>query len=95
VWDPITTRVADHFTLERGLTVGLIIFVPKAAVLLVLAFDWAFEIVPVQVDIPTIHSSMVTATTIVIGLQTVFYSVFFTYINKSYERQPRQYTEFR
>ena len=83
VRDPITTWVADNLTLERGMTVGLMLFVAGVAVLLVLLFDWTFGIVPVGgVEIPTIRSSVVALTVIIIGLQTVFYSFFLTYIEE-------------
>jgi hypothetical protein len=71
--DRITTRLADHVTLEQGAGLGLALYAAGAVYATVLITRWiasGFQVVP------TTASTLLGFTAIVIGVQTVFLSFF-------------------
>ena len=77
--DPITTFVREHVSLERGATVGLLVFGAGFAYASALVYDWVTNgFASLQFTL----GSLVAFTAIVIGLQTVFNSFFLSSVNE-------------
>jgi glycosyltransferase involved in cell wall biosynthesis len=71
--DRITTWLADHVTLEQGAGLGLALYAAGAVYATVLITRW---IASGFAAVPTTASALVAFTTIVIGVQTIFFSFF-------------------
>jgi glycosyltransferase involved in cell wall biosynthesis len=71
--DPVTNWVLDHFSLERGATLGTGLFLLGSAVASVLIWRW-FQ--SGFTELPLVSADIVAFTAIVLGLQTVFGSFF-------------------
>lgn len=75
--DRITGFISDHISLERGVMIGLVIFLTGFIFILGLLWNWAKS---GYADLPLVEHDIVLLTMVVIGLQTVFYSFFLSVI---------------
>jgi hypothetical protein len=75
--DRITNFISEHVSLERGATVGLAIFLVGFAYSLHLLLNWVSS---GYKDLPLGGQDMIGCTLMVIGLQTIFFSFFFSMI---------------
>ncbi len=75
--DGITSFVLKHISLERGATVGLVIFFMGFVLALFLVWNWA---VSGYTDLPLLDQDIAAFTLLVIGLQTIFYSFFLSLV---------------
>jgi hypothetical protein len=73
--DVVTSWVSEHATLERGATVGLVLFAAGAAYATWLIVDWVLSGFGA---VPFTTSGLLAFTSIVIGVQLVFSSFFFS-----------------
>jgi hypothetical protein len=71
--DPITNWVHEHFTLERGATLGVGLFLLGSGIASYLIWQW-FE--SGFTELPLVSADIVAFTLIVLGIQTVFGSFF-------------------
>ncbi|WP_284010405.1 glycosyltransferase family 2 protein [Haloarcula pelagica] len=78
--DPITNWVREHFTLERGATLGAALFLLGSGIATYLIWQW-FE--SGFTDLPLVSADIVAFTMIVLGIQTVFGSFFASIVSKS------------
>ncbi|MFD1570477.1 glycosyltransferase family 2 protein [Halorubrum laminariae] len=76
--DMVSSWMTENATLERGATVGLVVFVAGAAYASWLIVDW---ILSGFGSVPFTTSALVAFTSIVIGVQIVFSSFFFSAVN--------------
>jgi hypothetical protein len=76
--DALTTWMTEYATLERGTTVGLTVFTAGAGYATWLIVDW---ILSGFGAVPFTTSALVAFTAIVIGVQIVFSSFFFSAVN--------------
>ena len=75
--DQITEFISKQFTLARGVTVGLVIFLAGFVYTLHLLLKW---IETGYTDLPVFDQDIAGLTLLVIGLETVFYSFFLSVI---------------
>jgi len=75
--DRITNFISEHVSLERGATVGLAIFLVGFAYSLHLLLNWVSS---GYKDLPLGGQDMIGFTLMVIGLQTIFFSFFFSMV---------------
>ncbi|MCK4736490.1 MAG: glycosyltransferase [Methanophagales archaeon] len=79
LFDPsrLTDFVSVHVSLERGATIGLIMFLTGFAYSLHLLVNWinsGYEVLPME------GQDMIGFTLLVVGLQTIFFSFFFSMV---------------
>ena len=77
--DPITTRVTESLSLERGATYGLAVFGVGGIYASALVYQW---IASGFSSVTFTMGSIVAFTAIVLGLQTIFYSFFLSAIGR-------------
>jgi hypothetical protein len=78
--DPITNWFEEQFTLERGATLGVVLFLVGSAMATYLIWQW-FE--SGFTDLPLVSADIVAFTLIVLGIQTVFGSFFASIVAES------------
>lgn len=82
--DPITEWLLDHASLERGATLGLLMFFAGTSYALYLIFQWinsGFS------QVPLVVGDMVAMTAIVLGIQTIFGSFFMSAVAEQQEQE--------
>jgi hypothetical protein len=75
--DPITNAIHDHFTLETGAALGVVIFALGAACLAYSVVAWT---ITGYAAVPPVEWNLVASGGVVIGVQTVFNSFFLSLI---------------
>jgi len=80
--DPITNAIRDHFTLETGATVGVVVFALGAAYLSYGVIAWT---ITGYAAVPSPAWNLVAAGGVVLGVQTVFNSFFLSLLAQQTE----------
>ena len=76
--DPLTTGITKYATLERGATVGMIVFAAGGAYASWLVGDW---ILSGFSAVPFTSAALIAFTAVVVGIQLVFSSFFLSTVN--------------
>lgn len=79
--DRLTKFVAEHVSLERGVAIGLAMFVAGFLYAVYLIIRWiqsGFE------ELPIINQSILGFTLLIIGLQTIFFSFFLSMLSEEF-----------
>ena len=80
--DAVTRWITDHFKLEHGATLGLILYAIGAGYVTLMIINWVNG---GYGALPTLQWDIVAFTFIILGVQTVFYSFFLSLIGQTSE----------